>query len=468
MIFINPFAYYSYRSPSIGMLYIAAWLRRNESPASYLDCNYRRNWDSLLKTRLKEHTTAGITANVLTIAPALHVARRIRENSPSTRIVMGGPYPSVEYEKLVPEFADVVVIGEGEETALELAKETPLENVRGIAYSDSGPGAGDRAPGNPGFKVNPPRSLIRDLDGLPFPAWDMGDVKKYYVPHTRRPPVLPMITSRGCPFHCIYCGSNIIHKGRLRYRSVENVIAEVDEVYHRYGVREIHFWDDNFTLPPARAMEICDRIAERRYRDLHLAVPAGIRPDIGNDELFQKMARAGFYKVAVAVETGDQEIMDKIGKKIDLSKVKDTILAIRRAGIYTSGFFMLGLPFDTVKTMEKTIAFACSLPLNQAQFFLTVPFPGTELHAMVKREGRFIYQVDGRFWNKGYFLGKASYEMPGFSAATLERMYRLAYRRFFLRPSQILRVAPGRMRSPRDLFYVSIKALSVILKGRGA
>ncbi|MEW6203484.1 MAG: radical SAM protein [bacterium] len=498
MVLINPSCNQAYRSPSLGMLYIAAYLRQQGIPVNYLDCNYHPDWKERLNRLLNKYTMAGITANVLSILPALDVARYIRQNFPSVTVAMGGPYPSVEYEKLIPEFADVVVIGEGEETSLEIAQGIPREDIQGIVYykknaecgmrsAESGiessefrvPSSEFRVQGsglkrqdsesknnNSKLRLNAPRSLISDLDRLPFPAWDMGDVKEYRLSHIRGFSFLPIMTSRGCPFRCIFCASKIIHRSRMRWRSIPNVIAETDEIYHRHGAREIHIWDDNFTLNPERTMELCDQIAERKYRGLHFAIPAGIKPDVGDEKLFRKMVRAGFYSVCIAVETGDQQIMNKLGKKVDLSKVKAVIKAARRAGLYTNGFFMLGLPFDTEETMERTIAFACCLPLNQALFFITMPFPGTELYEIALREGKFLYHVDDGYWDKGYFLGKASYEMPGFSAAQLERMYRRAYRRFFLRPTQMLRLLRGRVHSVWDLFYIIQKAVRVILKGR--
>ncbi|MEW5946800.1 MAG: radical SAM protein [bacterium] len=456
MIFINPPCFQGYRFPSIGMLYIAAHMRRSGMDVDYLDCNYHDDWRRRLDGLAEKHVYAGITANVLSIGPALEVARHLRRNHPGVRVVMGGPYPSVEYERLIPGYADVVVIGEGEETALELERGAPpAERVAGLAY------------GYGGVRTTPPRPLIKDLDAIPFPAWDLGDVSKYRLAHTRRSPVLPIITSRGCPFRCVFCGSAIVNRNRLRYRSPENVLEEIDEIYNRYGVREIHVWDDNFTLHPDRTKDLCERIVKRGYKGLLFSVPSGIKPDVGDDALFSTMARAGFYAVCIAVETGSQEIMDSVGKKVDLSKVRGVVKAARRAGILTNGFFMLGLPYDTEETMKKTIAFACSLPLDQALFFITIPFPGTKLHEIASVEGKILYHADGGFWEKGYFLGKACYEMPGFSAGALERMYRAANRRFYMRPRQLLRlIARGRVRTLRDVPYLLMKGLKVILKGR--
>lgn len=346
------------------------------------------------------------------------------------------------------------MIGEGEETVRELLSGAPPESIEGLAY------------GNGKVIANARRPLIPDLDSIPFPAWDLGEVRRYRLAHTRHNPNLPLMTSRGCPFNCIFCGSAIIHMNRVRYRSPDNVVAEIDELYHRHGAREIHVWDDNFTLNSERATEISEKIAEKKFRGLLFAIVSGIKPDAGDEKLFRAMARAGFYWVCIAFETGDQEIMNRLGKKVNVSKVRDTVRAVKRAGIYATGFFMLGLPYDNRETMERTIDFACGLPINQAVFFITIPFPGTELYEIAKREGKFLYHKDGALWERGYFLGRACYEMPGFDAALLERMYRRAYRRFHLRPAQILRIVSGRLRRPIDLWYLVKKGLYVIFRGR--
>lgn len=456
MIFVNPDCYHGFRFPSLGMLSIAANLRAHGLPAHYVDCNFEPDWKQRLAALVREDSLIGITANILSIKPALELSRHIRAAHPDARIVMGGPYPTVEYEKLIPEAADIVVLGEGEDIAARLARGDSLEEIPSIAFRANG-----------GVAANPRTGLIMDLDALPFPAWDLGTIPRYRLPHTRKNPVLPVMTSRGCPFNCIFCGSDIINGNRIRYRSVDSVLAEIDRMVNGYGVREIQFWDDNFTLNKNRAMELCKGIIRAGHKGLCLSIPSGIKPDHGDDELFRTMARAGFYFVCIAVESGSQEVMSQLGKKVDVSKVRETIQSVRRAGILTNGFFMIGLPFDTRETMEQTIAFARSLPLHQALFFITIPFPGTDLHRLVTEKGRFLYSDEQQLYEDGYFMGRASYEMPGrFDAALVEAMYKKAYRSFFLQPGRLAALALKRIRSPKDIYYLMIKGLKVLFKGR--
>lgn len=453
MLFLNPSSYHGYRFPSMALASLAAVLRRDGVPVEVIDSNYDPEWRRRLAERAPAHPWFGVTANVLSIGPALEAVRIVREAAPQTRIVLGGPYPSVEYESLLKESADAVVIGEGEETIRALAAGRALAEIPGLAWRDNG-----------NIVVNQQRKLIENLDALPLPAWDLMPVSQVRLSHSRNNPTLPIMTSRGCPYNCIFCGTNVIFHRRMRLFSIDRVIEEIDHL-ERCGARELHFWDDNFTLDPARAIALCDRIAARKSK-LTLSSVSGIRPDIGGDDLFRAMKRAGFYHVCIAYESGDADILRKLRKPTDLSKVRPVLEAANRAGLLTNGFFMLGLPFDTPETMRRTVAFACSLPLDLAQFFITIPFPGTELHDIVARDGRFIHHAPDERWTQGYFMGRATFEMPAFDAATVERTFRAASRRFFLQPGRILRLLRKRIRRPADIPQILAKAWYVVSRGR--
>lgn len=456
MIFVNPDCFEGYRFPSIGMLYIAALMMRRGLPVEYIDANYETGWKERLERAAPAHEWIGLTANVLSIGPSIAVADYIREKFPRHKIIMGGPYPSVRYSELIPNHADACAVGEAEETCIELAAGRPLSEIAGLAYAENG-----------GARFNGRRPLIEDLDALPFPAWQLGHVRKYRLEHTKRNPVLPTITSRGCPFNCIFCASDVIFGNRIRYRSAGCVLEEIDELIYRHGAREVHLWDDNFTLKRSRVIEVCEGIIKRKYRGASFMIPSGIKPDVGDYEMFRVMKRAGFYAICIAVETGDREIMSRLGKKVDVTKVREVIASARRAGILLNGFFMLGLPYDTEETMLRNVEHARSLPLHQAMFFVTIPFPGTELHDIVEKEGRFLYHNERNLYENGYFLGRATYEMPGrFDAAALERVFKIANRRFYFRPLTLITLFFKRVHTPRHLYYLMLKFMRVVFRGR--
>lgn len=438
------------------MLYIAALLKRKGHSVEYIDANYHPDWRERLDRAQRDHDWIGLTANALSIGPSMTVSELIREKYPDKKIIMGGPYPSIMYDELMPEYADACAVGESEYTVLEMAEGIPLDKIEGLAFMDGGE-----------LRFNGRRPLIEDIDALPFPAWEMGDVSKYRLEHTKYNPVLPIISSRGCPYNCIFCASDVIFRNRIRYRSADSVLEEMDELIYRHGAREIHFWDDNFTLRRKRTMQICEGIIKRGYKNISIMIPSGIKPDVGDYELFSTMKKAGFYSICIAVESYNQDIMNKLGKKVKVDRVRDVIAAARKAGILMNGFFMLGLPYDTEETMRRNIEHACSLPLHQAMFFITIPLPGTDLYDIAREKGRMLYHNNKNLYEQGFFLGRAAYEMPGqFDAETLEKMFRLANRKFYYRPATLLTLLLKRIHTPMHLVYLFRKFLRVVFRGR--
>ena len=340
---------------------------------------------------------------------------------------------------------DYSMIGEYELTALELARRLaagrPADGVEGLVYRDGG--------GAP--RVDRRRPLIADLDSLPWPARHLLPMNRYQTIHTGRKRFATLITSRGCPGKCMFCfrpfGRN------LRYRSIENVMAEVRELVERFGVEEISILDDAFTLDRARVAEFCDRVLASGLR-FAWRLGNGTRVDLIDEELLGLMKRAGCYEVAFGIESGDDEVLRKIGKEITTAQVERAFAAAKRAGMETIGFFMIGHPFDTVATMKKTIDFAIRLDPTYAQFTMSTPLPGTALWTWVKRHGRSLIGDDV---TKLDFLGSTPhYETDGFTADDARTMYRKAYRRFYVRPRYIWR-SIRRIRSINDIV--------VILKG---
>lgn len=296
MILINPGKMW-FNYPTMGTAYLASALEKVGEKVRIIDCSITPNFEKVVIDTLRDDPLVGITANVATIKDALELSKLIRENYPHKKITIGGPLPTVIYKDLIPEYVDTVVIGEGEDTITELVQGKELLEIKGIAYWDNG------------IKINQRRELISDLDRIPFPAWHLVELEKYKIP-VKHPPVVTMITSRGCPFKCIHC-TRVVHGPKIRLRSIENIIDEISYLVDRFKIREIHFWDDNFTLNLDRTKELCEAIIKQGYKDLHFRLPNGIRADRGDFEMFQLLARAGFYWVTIAVESGVQEIVNK-------------------------------------------------------------------------------------------------------------------------------------------------------------
>jgi magnesium-protoporphyrin IX monomethyl ester (oxidative) cyclase len=226
---------------------------------------------------------------------------------------------------------------------------------------------------------------IENLDTLPMPAYHLLDMKKYFQLASghngyKQKPFMPMLTSRGCPAACSFC-SIANHWGKEpRYRSAEHVLREIDFLVKEYGIKEIHFEDDNLTADRDRAIKIFDGLIQRNY-GLTWTVPSGMAVHNLDDELLEKMAQSGCYSVSLAVENGNQDIVTKIMKKpILLTKVKPMVDKIRSLGMDVRGFFILGYPGETKENIEDTIGFAKYLQLDWSHFFIFSPLPGTEIY----------------------------------------------------------------------------------------
>jgi radical SAM superfamily enzyme YgiQ (UPF0313 family) len=449
MLLINPCYSWWWTSPALGLGWIASSLERIGISPKIIDCQVTPGYKKLILDYLENgYSTVGITVNSSTISSAIDIASLIRQNSPKTRIIFGGPHPTAVYEKLIPQYADIVVLGEGEDTIVELMQQDDLSKIKGIAYYDGS------------LKVNERRPLIEDLDRLGFPAWHLYDLKRYRYA-TRRIPFAMITTSRGCPYSCIYCTKHV-HGYKIRLRSLENVMKEIDYLVNKLGVKEIRFKDDNFTFYPDRVKQLCERIIAKKYRHIRFALPTGIGLNNINIEVFKLMEKAGFYQIGISIESGSQEVLGKLKSKVDFCALRKNLKLIKKIGLEINLYYMIGLPFDNVETMQDTINLAKSLPADNICFELAIPFPGTEFYEIVKAKGRFLCDLT---MSSSHYEGHAVYEMGTLTGDDVNRMYRSAYRQFYLRPSQIYRIFNLEIPSFRSLLRLVNYELSILFQG---
>jgi radical SAM superfamily enzyme YgiQ (UPF0313 family) len=229
----------------------------------------------------------------------------------------------------------------------------------------------------------------------------------------------------------------------FRPRTPENVLAEIDDLVTRYGVRELDIYDDSFNVNIERAEKIMDLLIERRH-GLHLRFANGIRADRVNERLLEKMKRAGTGYIAYGIESGDAQVLDRVSKGLRLADVERAVRVTRQQGIFTVGFFMLGLVGDSESSMQRTLDFAKSLDLDAAQFAIATPYPGTEMWDLITREGH----IDLTRWSELFHSsGKVFWSWPGApDARAIEDAYRHAYRDYYLRPRYMLRRLPDLLR----------------------
>jgi magnesium-protoporphyrin IX monomethyl ester (oxidative) cyclase len=308
--------------------------------------------------------------------------------------ILGGAHPSaVPDEMLSDKNVDFVVIGEGELILRKLLEYIEVKKsvweIEGIGFKRDG-----------SIQVNGRKEYAANLDDLPFPYWDIFPLKKYYEinnPHgspAKRLPFLPVITSRGCPFECIFCSVHNVWGRVYRARSAENVLSELSYLTDKFGVREILFEDDNLTLDKGRAMQIFKGIIDKDF-DIAWNVPNGVAVQTLDGEMLKLMKRSGCYSISIGVESGDEYVLRNIIKKpIILSNIKPIIIQAKKLGLETTAFFVVGFPGETIKNIKNTFRFARSLNVDTANFFFASPLPGTRLLELFKEKNLMEKKLD--------------------------------------------------------------------------
>jgi len=428
------FVYQCY--PPHGLMYLAAFLRdrRPGHEQKIIDLMALRSGADAIDNVLREFSPDLVAIHAMSFqSKCMHqIAARVKAWNPRGVVAVGGPHPSAAPDQtLADPNINLAASGEGEETYVEL-----VDRVAAGADLAGIPGSAVRRDGQ--VQSGPERPFIADLDTLPFPAWDLVDLRAYFtdvMPNqndiTHRREVTTIFTSRACPFGCIFC-HNLFGK-KFRARSVGNVLDEMEALRDR-GVRELHLIDDCFNSDLDRARAIMRGIRERRL-DLKLAFPNGLRGDRLPDDLLDLMVAAGVYKMNFGVESGSPRVQKLIRKGLSLDAIKDGISRAAARGIFTHGFFMLGFPGETAAEMEQTIAFACATDLHTAGFALLSPFPGTEVHHMALEMGKTIdYDPDDTSYMR------LSANLTAETDDTVRRMHHRAHWKFYASPRRVARI----------------------------
>lgn len=409
----------------------------------------------------------GITFKTPLYDQARRIARWAREESPEARIVGGGVHATCYPADCLRETdMDVVVIGEGDETIVRLADGAPLESIPGIAFRRRaeprhGAAAEGAAPvlGEVVFSASSDAcGGIEPLDRLPFPDWTIFDLARYR--RTSRlfyqsPPVGFLETSRGCRGRCVFCSKGV-YGSRWRAKSPRRVVDEMEHML-RLGFREIEIVDDAFTTDLPRAAAICEEML-RRGLDVPWCCRNGLRTSDVDEAFFRLARRAGLHLVAFGFETGDAELLKATRKGASLEQGRRAAEWARRAGITVMGYFLMGLPGETRETLQSTIDYACSLPLDFVKYNLAIPLPGTELNELWRD------RIRAADWSQYNFHAPARqlYDHPTLDWDTIEAHLRRGYRRFYLRGGYLLRQLVRTIRQ-RRLGITARTALELII-----
>jgi anaerobic magnesium-protoporphyrin IX monomethyl ester cyclase len=309
------------------------------------------------------------------------VLNKFKSHCPQTAVVLAGPHASVFAKEILDEypFVDYVAVGEYEWTVLDLARSLE-KNTNGDAVL----GLAARKKNDIGYA---PRPLLEDLDMLPWPERASLPMARYNDGFCGLPqPNVQMMTSRGCPFECIFCvWPQVMYPGRrTRTRSARDVVDEMEALVKQYAFRAVYFDDDIFNAARSHVLAICAEIKKRGLRILWAAMA---RPDLMDKELLEAMAGSGLYAVKYGVESADPEVLKNSRKNMDLAKTRSVIAMTRGLGIKVHLTFCLGLPGETRQTVQKTRDFIKDAEPDSAQFAFATPFPGTEYFRIAREKG---------------------------------------------------------------------------------
>jgi magnesium-protoporphyrin IX monomethyl ester (oxidative) cyclase len=379
------------RIPSLGLAWLAGYLRaRTDYRIKLLDCLRLKKptfqqWLSEIVE--EEYDVVGIMMFSRDVPAVQRIAQAIKARYPRTTIVAGGAHVSALSEHTLKKLPaiDYAIPGEGEVAFYRLCQELEsgrpdLAKVPALCYRENG-----------SYKLNS-QYFEQNLDSLGLPAWDLIDPRTYpHQPHgvvSRKSLTAPVFATRGCPYHCTYCGAHLVTGYPIRERSVGHVVEEIELLNRDYGVSEFHIEDDNFTLNNKYAIEFCEEIL-RRNRRFKFALPNGVRLNSLNPPLLTLMERAGFYSFAVGIETATPRLLKELKRGLTLEVMREKLLMIADcSNIQVVGYAFLGIPTETEEEMEATVRFLLEMPLARIGLGWCNALPGTELFKQLVAEGR--------------------------------------------------------------------------------
>lgn len=429
--------------PPLGLLSLAGYLRQYEGghEVKVVDCRPVPDPMGLAEKELAafKPDMVGITGFSLERKVIHECAALAKKLNPSAPVVVGGPYATASNQTLLSDAnINFVVIGEGETVFADFVKRYQTAGLKD-EYGDLKSFA-YRTPDG-ALRHNPERDFIPNLDTIPMVAWDLIDVEYYFAKktrasmnlHRRSSRLLPIVSSRGCPYHCTYCHD--VFGKKLRKRSADHVLSEIKHLYKTYGVKEIEILDDIFNADKERAKAIFDGVIKDGMK-LGFSFPNGLRADLMDEELVDKMKQAGVYRLIYAVESGSPRIQKLMKKNLNLEKARHIIDYTARKNISVGGFYMMGFLDENEEDVRMTIDFACKSRMHTAAFFILQPFPNTEIFNQALERGIILPTSDEE---TGTHYNRVTRNISNVPTERLEQLKEYAQRRFWFNPMRIIR-----------------------------
>ena len=418
-------------TPPIGILHIAGVLRENNIDVKVLDMNAEKVSISDLFKYLKgdHYDYIGISASTTTIESVYKISEICKKQYPNCKIILGGIHPSTSPDEVFEKSSgviDYIAKGESELTFKELIEGKKLDSILGLSYKKNGK-----------LIHNQIRPFLKDLDELPDPAYDLLNLKNYKptIGSYKKLPAIQMVISRGCPGQCTFCHSGSAnHFGNVvRYRSPERIANQIESLHNNQGINEIIFYDDNIVTDRKFVEKFCNLLLEKK---LNISWTCFGRADfIRHLDVLKLMKKAGCHQICVGIESGDEDILKKIKKNITRDDARRAVKLLREAKIDSRFAFMLRLPGETVKTMQKTLDFSLELDPDYVLFNINTPYPGTEMYDWAVQEDLFKKKIDYTRWDAGEVI----LDLPTVKAQDIRKFYKKCLTTFYLRPRYLIK-----------------------------
>lgn len=419
--------------PYMGLLYVAAELRRSLGiEVRVIDSNADgltlEDIESIIAAEAPD--IVGFSVLTFNLLNCMEVCKLIRRRSPDTKICFGGWHPTLyPNETLELDCVDYIIIGEGERTFSELVDllrenrgvfEQELDSIKGIGYKTI----------NGAININSPRELIKNLDELPFPAYDLVNINKYSNLLACTGNTVTIMTSRGCPQKCVFCD---MRRTPYRFRTPANIIEEI-KFWIKNGVKEFFIQDDNFTINRKRTMEFCRLIVNA---GLDIKYKISSRVDYLDGELLGCLKESGCYRIYFGVESGSQRVLDYLGKGITVEQIKKTFQLAKRCKIDCCAYIMIGAPPETKEDIEMTTQLMKEIGPQHLHCSICTPMPKTYLYQKLLDERIIEHDYWLDFAKKPDPAFKTPFISPFFSSEELRDMQNLIQRQFYLSPKII-------------------------------
>ena len=403
-----PYPFQEFPIIPMGLLYLTGILEENEYEVEVLDLLVSKYTKDKIKHKLVEYQPdiVGVTCVTMNYPVASDILKYCKSVNPNITTVIGGPHVTFAPEETLNEspWIDIVVRREGEYTLLDIVQGKKLEDINGIAYRANGQ-----------IEITPERELIEDLDALPQPARHLFPISRYQALASHG----SIVAGRGCPFNCIFCVGSKMGGRKARYRNPKLVVDEIEQCL-ALGFKEINMEDDLLTFNHKHVHAFCDEIIKRGLK-FNWSIFA--RVDTVNQDILTKLKEAGCNWLSYGVESGNQEILDIVKKKITIEKVRESVKLAHDNGINVLVSFILGLPGETKETIQETIDFAQELNTFYG-FHVLAPFPGTEVREKAAEYGLEILTSD---WSK-YDANRPVTRTKGASPSDITEALHLYYR----------------------------------------